>query len=215
VVGGGSFNTAPLLAPGRYRDTILPNEFLYYGVALKVGQRVHIRARIASSDWESWDASISAFSVNLATPLREVLLDPVAHDVLGNGHADVGGVAEENMAAQLRWDFYGPPAAPLADALEQGGYDGPGVWYLGFTAITAGQHRLAEFPVEFDLDVEGEAKAEPPDPTPRPTATPTPGANDASGGDDGPGVGALAALGALGLAGGLVLGGVLGRRRRP
>jgi Ca-activated chloride channel homolog len=215
VVGGGSFNTAPLLQPGRYRDTILPDEFLYYGIALKAGQRLHVRARIASSDWESWNASISGFAVNLATPLRELVTNPVAEDVLGNSNAQLGPVAEENMASQLRWDFFGPPAVPLAEALEQDVYDGPGVWFLAFNAITAGQHRLAEFPVEFDLDVEGEAQAEPPDPTPRPTATPTPGPDDASGDDDGgPGLGALAGLGVVGLAAGLVLGGALARRRR-
>ena len=29
-MGGGSFNAAPLLEPGRYRDTLLPGEYLYY-----------------------------------------------------------------------------------------------------------------------------------------------------------------------------------------
>ena len=28
VVGGGSFNAAPILEPGRYRDTLLPSEYL-------------------------------------------------------------------------------------------------------------------------------------------------------------------------------------------
>ena len=35
VVGGGSFNAAPILEPGRYRDTILPAEYLYYGVRVR------------------------------------------------------------------------------------------------------------------------------------------------------------------------------------
>jgi hypothetical protein len=215
VVGGGSFNAAPLLEPGSYRDTILPNEFLYYGVKLAVGERLHVRARIASSDWQAWTDAVSGFAVNLATPLRQVLPDPVAEDVLGNGAAAFGPVGEENMAKQLRWDFYGPRVMTLPDALEQTTYEGPGVWYLAFNAFTAGQHQVAEFPVEFDIDVEGEAGAEPPAPTPRATATATAGSDDAAGGDGGPGLGALAGLGAAGVAAGLVLGGALGRRRRP
>ena len=37
VVGAGSFTTAPILEPGSYRDTVLPEEYLYYGV--RVGGR--------------------------------------------------------------------------------------------------------------------------------------------------------------------------------
>ena len=40
VIGGGSFVKAPLLGPGRYRDTILPAERLYYGITLAAGQRL-------------------------------------------------------------------------------------------------------------------------------------------------------------------------------
>ena len=37
VVGGGSFNAAPILEPGAYRDTILPHEYLYYGFSSSPG----------------------------------------------------------------------------------------------------------------------------------------------------------------------------------
>ncbi len=37
VVGAGSFTTAPILKPGAYRDTILPEEYLYYGVRSRPG----------------------------------------------------------------------------------------------------------------------------------------------------------------------------------
>ena len=42
VVGGGSFNVAPILEPGPYRDTILPEEYLYYGFRLAAGQRLRV-----------------------------------------------------------------------------------------------------------------------------------------------------------------------------
>ena len=42
VVGGGSFNAAPILEPGSYRDTILPDEYLYYGFRLEAGQRLRV-----------------------------------------------------------------------------------------------------------------------------------------------------------------------------
>ena len=217
AIGGGSFNAAPLLEPGLYRDTILPEEFLYYGVALQVGQRLHVRARIASTDADTWSEAAGGFVINLFTPLRQQLTDPVAEDVLGNDNADIGPVSEANMGGRLRWDFYGPPAQPLPEALEQSDYEGPGTWYLSFNLLGTNAERVAEFPVEFDIEVDGTAETEPPDPTPEPTPTPTPGDEDEPAADDGGGapLGALAALGAVGLAAGLVLGGVLGRRRRP
>ena len=215
AVGGGSFNTAPLLAPGRYRDTILPDEFLYYGVALKVGQRLRVRARIASTDWQAWNDSVFGFAINLSTPLRQVLTDPVAQDVIGNSNAEFGAVSEDNMASRLRWDFFGPPAVPLAEAVEQAPYEGAGTWYVSFNAFTRGQKQVAEFPLEFELSVDGTAQTEPPDTTPAPTATPASGRDQPATADDagGPGAGALLGLGALGLGVGLVAGGLLGRRR--
>jgi hypothetical protein len=218
AVGGGSFNAAPLLAPGRYRDTILPNEFLYYGVKLAVGQRLHVRARIASSDWRTWNDAAFGFAINLSTPLRERIIGPVEEDVLGNGNDELGPVSDENMAGRLHWDFYGPRALPLREALEQDPYDGPGTWYVSFNLLASGrQNTVAEFPVEFDLELDGTAQSEPPDPTPAATATPTPTAAEPSerGTDDGgPGILAVGALGALGLAAGLMLGSLPGRRRR-
>jgi hypothetical protein len=37
VVGGGSFNTAPLLAPGTYSDTVAAGETAYWKVRLAKG----------------------------------------------------------------------------------------------------------------------------------------------------------------------------------
>ena len=69
---------------------------------------------------------------------------------------------------RLRWDFYGPRALPLPEALEELDYEGPGTWYLSFNLFTTGQRRQVEFPIEFDIEVDGAAQDEPGDPTPEP-----------------------------------------------
>ena len=40
------FNTAPLIGPGEYRDTLLPGERLFYGVKLGAGQRLRISGQL-------------------------------------------------------------------------------------------------------------------------------------------------------------------------
>ena len=42
VVGAGSFTDAPIIEPGTYRDTVLPEEYLYYGVRVGAGQRLRV-----------------------------------------------------------------------------------------------------------------------------------------------------------------------------
>ena len=37
IAGGGSFNSAPVLAPGKYKDTLRGGEQLFYAVTLKPG----------------------------------------------------------------------------------------------------------------------------------------------------------------------------------
>lgn len=214
VVGGGSFNAAPLIEPGRYRDTILPDEYLYYGIALQAGQRLRVRARIPDADAETWTDAIFGFAINLHGPLRERLVDAVDEDAGGNGAVALGPVSEENVDDRLAWDFYGPRALALADSGARSEFQGAGTWYVSFNGFTRGQDQLAEFPVEFELEVDGAPVAEAPDPTPAPTRTPAPTA--AAPGEEEDGGGGLApvlVLGAVGLLAGLVLGGVLGRRR--
>ena len=44
VVGGGSFNTAPLLKPGQYSDTVAAGETVYWKVAMAKGQILRVKA---------------------------------------------------------------------------------------------------------------------------------------------------------------------------
>ena len=46
VVGGSSFDDAPLLHAGTYNDTIVPQETLFYAVALGTGQRPRVDAEV-------------------------------------------------------------------------------------------------------------------------------------------------------------------------
>ena len=88
VVGGGSFVTAPLIEPGKYRDTLLPAERLFYGIKLEAGQRLRVAAQLDVEEELGSDIA-SAFSVGIETPLREVeVLDLVDEDIAGNDSLD-------------------------------------------------------------------------------------------------------------------------------
>src|SRR5262249_32745094 len=84
AVGGGSFNDAPLLAPGRYSDTIRLGERLYYGFAVKAGQRLHVRA-VVPGDGEH--VSGSEFVASVRSPMRESSPLDVAEFLEGNGNS--------------------------------------------------------------------------------------------------------------------------------
>ena len=214
MVGGGSFNAAPLLEPGTYRDTVLSGEYLYYAMALQPGQRLHVRARILDMDAGTWDRATAAFSINLHTPQRELVGSPVDEDVAGNGNTDPGSVTDANIREQLRWDFYGPRAESFADASGDSAYAGPGTWYVSLHPVRVGDRPKVELPVELELDVDGEPVDEEPDPRPTPSATAAPEVTPAGDdGGDGPAPLAILGVGVAGVAVGLVAGAALGGRR--
>ena len=66
IAGGGSFNDAPVLAPGRYADTLRGGEQLFYGVALKPGQKLTAGATVAGKT----DASY-LMRLQIYNPLRD------------------------------------------------------------------------------------------------------------------------------------------------
>ena len=213
AVGGGSFNAAPLLAPGTYRDTVRSGEFLYYGVALAAGQRLHVRVRIRGVDPATWERAADPFTINLHTPQRETVTPAVDEDVAGNGNTSAGIVVTDRASARrLRWDFYGPPASPFAEAVDAGTYTGPGTWYVSLHPVSVDAPLPIELPVEIAVDADGAPQDEPADPRPASTATPSAVAAPASGGDGGAGLPALLGLGVAGLAAGLGLARVLARR---
>jgi Ca-activated chloride channel homolog len=208
VVGGGSFADAPLLESGRYRDTILPGERLFYGVRLQPGQRLRVRAKLDIDPGEVDTDTAAGFSIGMQTPLREVITE-TDEDIAGN--STVGDVEDE-------YNVVFPPAlAPSATQDGIGGYFGPGIWYPSlFLSSVLRRPAKAEFPVEFEFEVIGDPQ---PDASPEPTpAEPTPTATPEGDDDDddeggGTSAAAVAGIGLLGLLVGLVGGGIAGRRR--
>lgn len=70
VEGAPSFRTAPMLEPGSYTDTIVPGEALFWGVPLKFGQQLNVKATVDRPG--ETDGVGSVFEVLLVNPkLRE------------------------------------------------------------------------------------------------------------------------------------------------
>lgn len=207
VVGGGSYNDAPLLDPGSFSDTILPGERLFYGFKVEPGQRLHVTARLRGVSDDAFKDVADVWAVGIETPLREVeIQDLVERDVTGNGTLTGSGTA--------RIEFVSKPALTLSAAREEDQtYRGPGTWFVNFyVATTRSDPIRRELPIDLDVAVEGTAQKDPnPEPTPGKTASSKPKASDDDGG--GPSGLAIAGLGILGLAVGLVGGAALGRRR--
>jgi len=205
VVGGGSFANAPLLEPGRYRDTILPGERLYYGVRLEAGQRLRVRAKLDVKPGEVDTETAAGFAIGLQTPLREVITD-TDEDITGN--STVGNVEDEFNV------IFPPAVAPSATRDGIGEYRGPGVWYPSlYLPSVLKKPAKVEFPVEFELEVIGDPQPDAsPEPTPGKEATPAPQKESEDEGS-GAGAGAIAGIGLAGLLVGLVGGGFAARRR--
>jgi hypothetical protein len=199
IVGAGSFNAAPMLEPGRYRDTVLPEEYLYYAVRVQPGQSLHVTAN-SELDSDAWSALNVAFvTVNVAAPDRK----EIASDIDGDQNFTS---ADEDPA-----DFTTEPATTVAgEDSSEVAWTGPGVYFISFypAFVGSGEPPKAEIPFHFEVALEGDAEPEPaatPVATAKPKATATPVADD----DDGGG-GASPALAAGFGVGGLLVGAVAG-----
>jgi Ca-activated chloride channel homolog len=199
VVGGGSFADAPLIEPGSFRDTILPGERLFYGVRLEPGQQLRVDAQLDVEAGSIDTDTAAGFAVGLQTPLREVITE-----------TDSGGSTVGSADERIEVTF--PPALAASGARDRSGaYFGPGVWYLSlYLSSLEPEPARVEFPVEFELEVIGDAQPDAsPEPTPaKPKATPEPEADE----DGGTSAAALAGIGIAGLLIGLIGGGLAGRR---
>ncbi|MEA2481696.1 MAG: Ca-activated chloride channel [Thermoleophilaceae bacterium] len=210
VVGGGSFNTAPILGPGTYRDTILPAEYLYYGFKLEAGQQLHIKASTDIDHSEVNAMGVLYVSVNIHTPTRVT-------DVNSNQPGD------NKSALQTGGDNYqlaisSEVVRPDQDAGSTGTWPGAGVYYLAVhTAYTGDRFPppRSEIPFTFTATIDGQAKPSTTDtPTPTPTAKATPAAPPRATASDGPPAALAAGFGVGGILIGVVAGIARGRRRR-
>ena len=201
VVGGGSFNAAPILEPGRYRDTLLPTEYLYYAFRVAPGQRLRVTANADMPIDDFQRLGVSGITANIHSPTRSLYTSNPDFDVRGTFRVE----------GEPPLDLRGPYASAEPDDANSGPWYGPGVYYLAFYAIHTGADDppRAEIPFHFEVTVEGDAQpaATPsPSPSPTPTAAPAPDS-----GDDTPAPAIVAGVGGLlaGAAGSVVL-----RRRR-
>gem|GEM_PF-3877017 len=206
VVGAGSFNAAPILTPGSYSDTVLPQEYLYYGIHLRTGQRLHVSADAELGRRALLDLGIAFVKVNVASPLRE----PIRSGV--DGAQSFGGGAGGA-------DFTLPPVGTIAQQTSTTEpWTGPGVYFVSVYADYVGTRQPplpAQIPFHFTLAVSGTprgggAPVASATPRLRVRATPTPTA--ARHGSRGASTALAAAIGALALLLGGA-GGLLARRR--
>ena len=171
VVGGGSFTDAPIVEPGTYRDTVLPEEYLFYGVRVGAGQRLRVTLEAGLTSEELSFLRIAYVQVNLHGPDRAKLFDVT-------GPSGTSGLGSE------RADVIAAPALAVKEARETvvNSWVGPGVYFFAVYAVFVGADELpkAEIPVQLSVALEGQARSEPtPTPTPSPSPTPTPAATPA------------------------------------
>lgn len=193
IAGGGSFNDAPVLAPGRYQDTLRGGEQLFYAVSLKPGQKVTAGLTVKGRTDSSYFMKLALYN-----PLRE-------KDVFDGEQTEPYGQTDRSASMRVEGKTVGEENGGTTDRI----YSEPGTYYISVAADDAGQNAEADqFDTLLDLQVTGT-----PIPTPTPTKTPEAAATAESGetaglgggGDGGGGSGELGIAIVLGLAlGGLV-----------
>ena len=208
VVGGGSFNAAPILQPGAYSDTVLPAEYIYYAIKVGAGQRLRISGHTGLSHIDLLHLGVPGVPLAIHSPTRQ----DVSEFEDGQAEGDIGepgGVS-----------FEGPTVQPSGDDDTDGPWTGPGVYFLSVQAVYRGTDidpPKVEIPFHFTVSLVGAVQPTPtPTPTPTRTATPrptaTPTATPAESGGGG-GAGVVAGVGIGGLLIGLIVGVALRRNR--
>jgi Ca-activated chloride channel family protein len=225
IVGGGSFNTAPLLEPGSYTDTVAAGETVYWKIKLQKGQILRVRATVDTSEVETdlfagnYLEGIAnlGYRLYLFTPLRERVSDEFEWR---DGAADLEG--DDSAGAKT-----GEAVTPRVLGYEQilgpdfnlDKYPAPGEWFIALSAADSDTYPAeipAELPIGLEVGVEGTAEPSSPDfaaKLPGPTPEPTASAESLLAGDADAGDPALtiALVGLLCLLGGLGLGALASR----
>jgi Ca-activated chloride channel homolog len=156
AVGGGSFNDAPVIAPGRYRDSVLPGELLFYAVKVQPGQTLAVKAAIEDLDQDLWKLSdLDAFRIEVFSPLRD---------------RDQTNDAFQSTADDAAPSLTVGPVSTLAGSVGQPRYRGPGTWYVAINPEPGASTQKVELPITLDVDVTGTAQPEPAAATARPAA---------------------------------------------
>jgi hypothetical protein len=169
ISGGGSFNDAPVLAPGKYKDTLRGGEQLFYAVTLKPGQQLTAGATVSGRTDSSYFMRMSIYS-----PLRE-------KDVFKGTQTDSYASSDKSVSLRVEGQRVGERGGGNSDTV----YSEPGTFYVSVAADDQGRNLEADrFDTLIDLQVTGNAI-----PTPTPTATAKPAATVESGQTAGLGAG--------------------------
>ncbi len=192
IAGGGSFNEAPVLAPGRYTDTLRGGEQLFYAVTLKPGQTLTAGATVTGRTSSSYSMTLQIYN-------------PVREEAIGDGEQSAAyGPTDRSESLRVQ----GAGVGEANGAVTSNVFAEPGTYYVSLAANDRGRNLEAEqFDSSLDLQVTGKVI---PTPTPTETAEPARTAEPASGGlgnggSDAGGGGEIGMAIVLGLAlGGLV-----------
>ena len=174
VVGGGSFNNAPLLAPGAYTDTVAAGETVYWKVHLQKGQLIRVKATVDTSQVETdptaadWMPGLYHldYRLDIFSPLRERL----SGESGGGYDTATEGLEGDPEAGEKAGTATGPRALGYEQLLA-GDYDkdvfpAPGEWYVSLSAADtdfAPAEIPLELPVDLDVQVLGVAQPSSPD----------------------------------------------------
>ena len=170
VVGGGSFNTAPLLGPGTYSDTVAAGETVYWKVRLAKGQVLRVKATVDTSQIQTdpladgYDRGLANLNyfLDIFSPLREQLSEESggAYDEASarlEGSPDAGAKAGTATGPRvLGFEQI------LATDYNEDKFPAPGEWYVSLNAADSATFPAdvpAELPVELDVEVLGQPQA--------------------------------------------------------
>ncbi len=192
IAGSGSFNDAPVLAPGKYKDTLRGGEQLFYAVSLKPGQKLTAGLTVSGKTDGSYFVKLAIYS-----PLRE-------KDLSDGEQTEAYGSNDRSASLRVEGQTVGEKDAGNSDSV----YAEPGTFYVSVAADDFGSNEQADqFDTLIDLQVSGNVI-----PTPTPTATAKPAATVESGQTAGLGGGGGGGSGELGMTIvlALTLGGLVG-----
>jgi Ca-activated chloride channel family protein len=151
VAGGDSFATAPVLADGAYRGSIVPGETQAFRIQLAYGQSLSARLRTPPA------TGTLADQVGLQGPFSSLRIhSPMRGDVPMSGDGiNTGGFAASTSSGvltvqtpQVRYNN--------RDSSLTTGTSLPGYYYLVYAADTDYQDRSFEMPFRLDLQVRGD-----------------------------------------------------------
>jgi Ca-activated chloride channel family protein len=238
VVGGGSFNNAPLLAPGAYTDTVAAGETVYWKVHLQKGQLIRVKATVDTSQVETdptaadWMPGLYHldYRLDIFSPLRERL----SGESGGGYDTATEGLEGDPEAGEKSGTATGPRALGYEQLLtsdyDKDVFPAPGEWYVSLSAADtdfAPAEIPLELPVDLDIQVLGVSQPSSPDfakalpgPQKQQPGAPTPSQGsvaDLLATADQPADPALtiALVGAIALVGGLLLGALAFALLRP